>query len=93
MPALKPSLRLGKKKHRYLFTVEEAWLVCGGALLQPARPGVPPTLSLSWKSGKKTAYGGAVRAGAAARGAHHHRSAAMEPELGSGWRRLWWWRR
>ncbi|EOD39439.1 hypothetical protein EMIHUDRAFT_97664 [Emiliania huxleyi CCMP1516] len=68
MPALKPSLRLGKKKHRYLFTVEEAWLVCGGALLQPARPGVPPTLSLSWKSGKKTAYGGAVRAGAAADG-------------------------
>jgi hypothetical protein len=56
------SRRAGRTKLRYVFTIEDASLSCGPALLQPAVPGVPPSVALVWKSGKKTAYGATVRA-------------------------------
>lgn len=56
------SRRVGRTKLRYVFTIENASLSCVPALLQPAIPGVPSTVALVWKSGRKTAYGATVRA-------------------------------
>ena len=76
MPSLKPSLKhamhLRKQRLRYAFTAERVELCCGTGLLQPAGPEAP-TATLSWKSGRKHAAGGTVRAvagdGAATSGA------------------------
>ena len=51
-----------RSRQRYVFTLEDVRLSCGPALLQPADANIPPTVSLTWRSGKKTAFGGAVRA-------------------------------
>ena len=53
--------RWGKARLRYIFTIEDIRLSCGSALLQPSGA-LPPTVSLTWKSGKKKAFGGVVRA-------------------------------
>ena len=52
--------RWGKARLRYLFTLEDIRLSCGSALLQPSGESTP-TVSLTWRSGKKKAFGGVVR--------------------------------
>ena len=46
---------------RYVFTLEDVRLACGSALLQAAGS-QPPTISLTWRSGRKQVFGGVVRA-------------------------------
>ena len=45
-----------------MFTIEDCTLSCGSALVTPATPGTPPTISLTWTSGRKKVFGGVVRA-------------------------------
>lgn len=52
--------RFGKTRLRYVFTIEDVRLICGSGLLQPADPRVLPSVTLTWRSGKKQASGGAV---------------------------------
>lgn len=53
--------RFGRARLRYIFTIEDVRLSCGSALLQAA--GVhPPTIALTWRSGKKQVFGGVTRA-------------------------------
>jgi hypothetical protein len=54
--------RFGKARLRYVFTIENCTLVCGSALLMPASAATPPTVSLTWTSGRKKTLGGVVRA-------------------------------
>eukprot|EP00966_Prymnesium_polylepis_P322189 7378459-Prymnesium_polylepis.1 len=46
---------------RYVFTIEDVRLSCGSALLQAAGS-LPPTIALTWKSGRKQVFGGVTRA-------------------------------
>ena len=52
----------GRARRRYAFTLEDVRLTCASGLLVPADSIVPPTVSLSWRSHKKKAFGGTVRA-------------------------------
>lgn len=56
------STRFGKSRLRFVFTMEGVTLSCGSALLQPTNEGQPPTISLTWTSGRKKVFGGVVRA-------------------------------
>uniref|UniRef100_A0A7S3F8G8 VASt domain-containing protein n=1 Tax=Haptolina ericina TaxID=156174 RepID=A0A7S3F8G8_9EUKA len=53
--------RSARARLRYVFTVEDVRLSCGSALLQPVGS-QPPTISLTWRSGRKQVFGGVVRA-------------------------------
>ena len=54
-------LHLNKKRLRYVFTVQDVHLSCGSAVLTPASATSQPSVTLSWKSGKKRALGGVGR--------------------------------
>ena len=57
------STRFGKSRLKYVFTMEGVTLSCGSALLLPTSEGAaPPTVSLTWTSGRKKVFGGVVRA-------------------------------
>lgn len=60
-PSHHTTLRFGRARLRYMFTLEDIRLSCGSALLQPQGSDLP-TVSLTWKSGKKKVFGGVVRA-------------------------------
>ena len=53
--------RFGKSRLKYVFTMEGVTLSCGSALLQAANESQPPTVSLTWTSGRKKVFGGVVR--------------------------------
>jgi hypothetical protein len=54
-------LHLNKKALRYVFTVQDVHLSCGSAVLMPASAASQPSVTLTWKSGKKLALGGVGR--------------------------------
>ena len=54
-------LHLNKKRLRYVFTVQDVQLSCGSAVLMPASAASQPSVTLTWKSGKKLALGGVGR--------------------------------
>ena len=54
-------LHLNKKRLRYVFTVQDVHLSCGSAVLMPASATSQPSVTLTWKSGKKLALGGVGR--------------------------------
>ena len=55
-------LHLNKKRLRYVFTVQDVQLSCGSAVLMPASAASQPSVTLTWKSGKKLALGGVALA-------------------------------
>ena len=68
------TMRYGRARLRYMFTIEDVRLSCGSALLQAAGA-LPPTIALTWKSGRKQVFGGVTR--------------ALGPQDGAGTRALW----
>lgn len=54
-------LHLNKKRLRYVFTVQDVHLSCGSAVLMPASATSQPSVTLSWKTGRKLALGGVGR--------------------------------
>lgn len=68
------TMRYGRARLRYMFTIEDVRLSCGSALLQAAGA-LPPTIALTWKSGRKQVFGGVTR--------------ALGPQDGAGTGALW----